>query len=175
MAFITDKIWDKVGQQLFYRSQKDEQPAAETFIIQKIAGYFVRFGDEPTVPQIQDRSKAQNQVPAKVNNTEADEQHEKPAASPVRSAGNDKPVGQKPAATAARTGEFFPGPWPRSAMQTNLKCRQQLPDLQTNRQSPAQQSSRIFQLKNRPKKANPGAASIICTSPNTRRLSLFVT
>ncbi|GAB1352913.1 hypothetical protein MASR1M12_16460 [Erysipelotrichia bacterium] len=79
-------------------------------LFRKIAGYFVRFGDEPTAPQIQDRSKAQNQVPAKVNNTEADEQHEKPAASPVRSAGNDKPVGQKPAATAARTGEFpFPG------------------------------------------------------------------
>lgn len=33
-------------------------------LFRKIAGYFVRFGDEPAAPQIPDRTKAQNQVPA---------------------------------------------------------------------------------------------------------------
>jgi len=79
-------------------------------LFRKIAGYFVRFGDEPDAPQIADRTKAQNQVPAKVSKTDSDEQPEKPAVSSARPVGNEKPAGHKPAAAQTKTEEFpFPG------------------------------------------------------------------
>ena len=89
-------------------------------LFRKIAGYFVRFGDEPDAPQIADRTKAQNQVPAKVSKADPDEQPEKTATSPVKPAGNEKPAGQKQAAALPKTEEFpFPGAMaPVSAAET---------------------------------------------------------
>lgn len=79
-------------------------------LLRKIAGYFVRFGDEPVTPQIQDRTQAQNQVPAKVSKADTDEQPEKAATPPTRAAGNEKPAGQKHAAAQPKIEDFpFPG------------------------------------------------------------------
>lgn len=79
-------------------------------LFRKIAGYFVRFGDEPDAPQIADRTKAQNQVPANVSKADPDEQPERATTPPGRSADNEKPAGQKHAATQQKIEDFpFPG------------------------------------------------------------------
>ena len=135
-------------------------------LFRKIAGYFVRFGDEPVTPQIQERTQAQNQVPAKVSKADTDEQPEKAATPPTRAAGNEKPAGRSTRSPAKI--EDLPGH--PSAIQKPAVAAIEL----AGRRQFVPSGEQHVIVEDLDNVVEPAAASTICINPNTRRLSLFV-
>lgn len=131
----------------------------------------VRFGDEPDVPQIADRTKAQNQVPAKASKADSDEQ-----------SGNQLLHRPDLSATKSWPGrnlqqlspkqKSFPFPGAMAPVSDEHKPTTAVLEPGDRPAKPVAQGEQHVSIEESLTPASPAAASTICTSPNIRRLSL---